>query len=341
MADSPSPTGLVDMAIHLGFAPDADRARHLDRQMHAELASSLRHVCDASRDAVAFDAAGMDRLIQSLERGDRYAPLVFSDYYALVIALRRDDHAAAARLFARLSQAQPVADGQTVEALKDPRRCDKSADYQRMLTEDAGIDIAVHPPTDDVADDFEARYRRGMAIMERTIPELAGEVRAIVREVVCVVGDPTKKMQFDGGSHFQLWGALFLNADFHPTDQAIVEVVAHESAHSLLFGFCTQEPLVYNSDDELYTSPLRQDPRPMDGIYHATFVSARMHWATSRLLEADALPDASREQTLAAIESDRQNFEAGYRVVAEHGRLSATGAGLMAAARGYMDGVAS
>lgn len=329
------------MANHLGFAPDADRARHLDGLMHAELASSLRHVCDVSRDAVTFDASGMDRFIRSLEQGERYGPLVFADYYALVLALRRGDHTDAARRFDRLSRARPVAAELKIEPLKDPRRCEKSAVYQRMMTEGAGVDIAVLPPADDVAHEFEARYRRGMAIMERAIPELAGEVRAIVREVVCVVGDPAKTMQFDGGSHFQLWGALFLNAEFHPTDQAIVEVVAHESAHSLLFGFCTQEPLVYNDDNELYTSPLREDARPMDGIYHATFVSARMHWAMSRLLEAEALPDASRERTLAAIESDRQNFEAGYRVVANHGRLSETGAGLMAAARAYMDEVGS
>ena len=118
-----------------------------------------------------------------------------------------------------------------------------------------------------------------------------------------------------------------------------VEVIAHESAHSLLFGFCTDEPLVENRGDELYTSPLRPDPRPMDGIYHATFVSARMHLAMSRLAESGMLDQESRDAAIRAAASDAANFEAGYAVVRDHGRLTRTGRALMDSARAYMDTV--
>jgi hypothetical protein len=74
----------------------------------------------------------------------------------------------------------------------------------------------------------------------------------------------------------------------------------------------------------------------MDGIYHATFVSARMHWAMSRLGESGLLDDATRDAALAAAAADARNFELGYAVVAEHGRLTATGRALMNGAREYM-----
>ena len=143
-------------------------------------------------------------------------------------------------------------------------------------------------------------------------------------------------MQIDGGSHYQLWGALFLNAGFHSTDEAMAEVIAHESAHSLLFGLCTHETLVLNDDDEGYPSPLREDLRPMDGIYHATFVSARMHWAMNRLLEAGLVQPQRRDEIVKARDADRINFESGLSVVRKSGQLTPLGREVMAGAQRYM-----
>jgi HEXXH motif-containing protein len=119
----------------------------------------------------------------------------------------------------------------------------------------------------------------------------------------------------------------------------VCEVLAHESAHSLLFGFTVDEALQDNPDEELYASPLRVDPRPMDGIYHATFVSARMHWAMTRLAESGLLTEEQREKAYAAAASDLTNFDAGYGVVAAHGVLTDTGAALMRGAHDYMQSV--
>lgn len=327
------------MTIHTGFAPDPARARALDRRMHAELAASLRHVCERSRGIVPFDEKRMGSLIGSLETETPHSPLVFASYYALVAALLEADDREAAELFERLASASPVSPEQIVAPLEDPRTSVRGAVYSDMMTGDAGAEIGIVPPRPDLAAAFLDRYRRAMALVENVMSDLGGEIRAIVREVVLVARDPAHRIIFQGGSHFQLWGALFLNAELHPTEESVIEVVAHESAHSLLFAFCTEEPLVNNPDEELYPSPLRADPRPMDGIYHATFVSARMHWALSRLIGSGRLSEEARESALRARAEDRENFEAGYDVVTEHGDLSGIGRALMEGARAYMDAV--
>src|SRR5690606_31521721 len=140
---------------------------------------------------------------------------------------------------------------------------------------------------------------------------------------------------FDGGSCYMLWGALFLNVDLERSPVALLEVLAHESAHMLLYAFAADEPLVLNEDDERYPSPLRVDQRPMDGIYHATYVSARMHWAMGRLLDTDLLDPVGRQEAQAAHAADARNFAAGDTVVRAHGRLTATGEALMSEARGW------
>ena len=176
--------------------------------------------------------------------------------------------------------------GRSFRRLKSPGSCPVSALYLEKFLD--GSQCSVLPPSSETADQFAGRFERGLNLLKKAAPELAGEVEAIVHEVIPIIGVPGKKMQIDGGSHYQLWGALFLNAGFHPTDEAMAEVIAHESAHSLLFGLCTHQTLVLNDDADGYPSPLREDLRPMDGIYHATFVSARMYWAMNRLLEAVA-----------------------------------------------------
>ena len=304
--------------------------------MHAGLAASLRHVCDQARGVVAFDEDALAALIESLEGGATFGAPTFAAYYALVPPLIEGDHDAAAAAFSTLAAARPIAPGLRVVALTREELSDRFDTYHAMMNGDPSMPIGMLPPGRELADGFRTRFQRGFELLEQAVPELAGEVRHIINEVVIVAGDPSLKYQFDGGSHFQLWGALFLNADFHKTDHAIVEVIAHESAHSLLFGFCTEEALVENADEELYASPLRVDPRPMDGIYHATFVSARMHWAMSRLLASGLLDDETAHQVSAALDADVRNFEAGYGVVAAHGRLTPTGRALMDGARRYM-----
>lgn len=74
----------------------------------------------------------------------------------------------------------------------------------------------------------------------------------------------------------------------------------------------------------------------MDGIYHATYVSARMHWAMSRLLETDLLEGNARDEAIEARDADAVNFEKGLGVIDEHGRLSPVGEGLLEGAREYL-----
>ena len=321
------------------FHPDASRALSLDRGMHRELGLSLRHVCEASKGAIEFDQIGMHRLIEVLSGSAVISPAVFARYYELVEAItgaRFDD---ARRLFGDLTGAKPRTHGLQVVTLGDPELGAESERYTRLMNADTSIDLGFLPPTPEVASAFRERLVRGMRLLDTVLPELASEIRAIVHQIVIVGSDPKAKYQFDGGSHYQLWGALFLNGNFHPDEIAIAEVLAHESAHSLLFGFCTHEALVRNDDDELFSSPLRVDKRPMDGIYHATFVSARMHWTMSQLARSDALDIQQKEHACAAAEADARNFNAGYGVVAEHADLTNLGRSLMASAKAYMDSV--
>jgi hypothetical protein len=137
---------------------------------------------------------------------------------------------------------------------------------------------------------------------------------------------------FGGGSSYQLWGALALDVGESRSPLIMAETLAHEATHSFLFGDTIEDPLVFNPEVDLYKSPLRTDPRPMDGIYHATFVSARIHHLMDTLTRWPGLAEDDRELAGKARDLAAEKFRAGLDVVEEFGDLSPTGAALMDAA---------
>src|SRR5206468_121331 len=55
-----------------------------------------------------------------------------------------------------------------------------------------------------------------------------------------------------------------------------LEHIVHECAHQHLFALQLIDPVVLNDKNELFDAPIRLQKRPMDGIFHACFVLARM-----------------------------------------------------------------
>ena len=319
-------------APSLGFAPDPARAATLDARMHRELGASLVHIAEALAEALPSESARLNELAVRLDAGLRVPALAFATYYEIARTLLADDPAPLPRLVEKLVCLPERTASQTVRAAGSP---DATALVEALREPGAGAFGLAPVPPDTVAS-FTALLRDGLALMAETLPELHGEVTAIVHEVLLAHAPPGQKTEFDGASHYQFWGLLMLNPKHHTSPLAVVEVLAHEAAHSLLFGLTIDEPLVFNPDSELYASPLRLDPRPMDGIYHATFVSARMAWAMGRLADDRRLTEAERAAAAEAAASDRANFAKGISVVDEHARLSETGAAIMAAARDAM-----
>lgn len=326
----------LTMSIHYDFAPDGFRAAAMDRRMQSELGRSIEHICTASENIIAFDRESCRALSDRLIAGDPARPSTFARYYELVAAIVGDRPVDAETLLGEMSNAQSAPDCIEIVTLGSDQLGAESARYIRMMNAGLEIDIGLEPPSPTIDAAFRTRLTAGLCMLEWELPTLNAEIRNIIRQIVICGSDPTKSMQFDGGSHYRLWGALFLNGNHHASDIAVVEALTHESAHCLLFGFTTHEPLVENDDDTLFASPLRLDPRPMDGIFHATFVSARMHWAMTSLARSDRLSPEQREYALGAAAADRHNFVAGIAVVAEHARLTRLGTRLMAGASRYM-----
>jgi HEXXH motif-containing protein len=124
-----------------------------------------------------------------------------------------------------------------------------------------------------------------MRHLSEAAPELHAEVELIVRDIVLAKPDGSQLIEYGGASSFGLWGALTINTETHCDWPQFYRQIVHETGHNLLFAIAREEPLMNADVSVRRRSPLREDPRPIDGIFHAAYVSAREAIALEALLQ--------------------------------------------------------
>ncbi len=319
--------------------PSAEQGQHADIVMRRQLGNSLsylRDVCASWLDA--GEATALAAAAEALQAGRRLHPAVFGHYAQWVQALVQEDQdQARLAVKALLNSAAQGERYASCVSLDDPE-LDTSRDIITTLMA-AGDDdgMALTSPQPSALEHTLRTLDEAWVLARKRVPALAAEIQTLVAQTVLVGNAPEASLRFDGGSSYMLWGALLINADEQRSPVAMLELLAHESAHLLLYAAAHAEPLVANPEEERYPSPLREDPRPMDGIYHATWVSARMAWAMHQLAVHPNTPAAQAEEARSALASDLSHFRAGHAVVQAHGRLTPTGRSVMADASSWVN----
>lgn len=314
----------------------------MDATMVRELVKSLQYLHSAIQDQKPThipeaQAQRLSATITRLKSCKKIHPAVFGSYYEFVMAASEGTPVGEFIDIMYMGSQWPCEfniRNLEPQSLRDPRVRDI---YLACLDTDPTMTLPFLAPDPAAAKRTRHAIREALDLMETAIPHLAQEFYGLVHEIVLASSATGKgEMRFDGASSYMLWGALFLNVDEGKSALEMLETLIHESSHSLLFGMCTEEALVNNDDEATFHSPLRPDPRPMDGIYHATYVSARMHYAIAEAILSPVLDTAQREEADRLLRSSYRAFRDGYQIVAEHGDLTLTGEHLIQEALTYM-----
>lgn len=123
-----------------------------------------------------------------------------------------------------------------------------------------------------------------MAYLAKAAPEILGELQIVIRDIVLAKPDGSNLMNYSGATSFGLWGAITVNAETQREWIQLYRQLVHELGHNQLFAIARDVPLVKADPSIRRPSPIRADPRPLDGIFHAAFVSAREALALEALL---------------------------------------------------------
>jgi len=314
------------------FRPNSGRARHVSAKVRAGLADSL----GAALRALGDDHAAAGKGLIARVRGGPVSPRVFGAYTELVEAIFSDDMDSALAIAEEVCAPDFGHAGKfRIVTLNDEQLGKgQTARYRRFVDDDQEVGRSLLTLSQAELALAAHRVSDAVALLEAGAPELAGELRALVQEVVVV--DKPGHWPF-GASSFQLWGALFLKLKPQATRVEISEQLAHECAHALLFGFGMGQPLVENEVEELYPSPLRSDPRPMDGVVHATYVIARMYYAATSLLQSGLLTEEETYDARERIARNARGYVEGVAVVDGNARWTEAGEAALRSAKAYMN----
>jgi hypothetical protein len=322
------------------LAPSPSRVQELDATLRGRLAKSLDYIGELAQGEIDGDSLAdlQARLVSA-----PVSPWVFCLYSKLVAELSRDAGGDIGGIFEDVVLAASLPADAGVVAFADPAVSASWWDHFRILLDtDRQRPFRPAPPS---STDFRAcasDVGSGLALLRRADVELHNEVRSLLR--VIVLGAPVSaepKDGFNGASTFFLWGAALLNASIKRDAIAMVDLLVHESSHVLLFGLAAEGGLTRNTGNERFASPLRSDKRPIEGIFHGSFVTTRVHAAMRRLLDSGRL---SADEAAKAIEAAQRNgraARASLELLAQHAEPTELGEKILDTLDAYWAGVAA
>lgn len=157
-------------------------------------------------------------------------------------------------------------------------------------------------------------YESCIKLIKEVWPEFHAEIMGHIKQMAIIDSDA-----FGGFTSNLLPDAVFLA--HRPYDSLrITENIIHECSHSRLYQLMEIDPVVMNDHEETYHSPWREDPRPMDGVFHGAFVFARIVVWLEKLY--NYYPHKQIAERLKVV---RLKLSDAVKVIEKHGELSSLG----------------
>lgn len=316
------------------FAPSASRALSIDRRLREMLSESVGVLADAITIDNANLASQLHQGIGNLSRGP-VSPIAFALYSDLVLAASQDDFDAITSLADAWCQPQfgsADRDERIINLHDDDLGHGNSTRVARIIDDEAEAPLSPQSVADETISAFRSRFDEAMALIRTVDPEMAGEIDVFCRRIILAEPRPGTR-HFSGGTTFFLWGATLMNPQVAVDRIALVKQIAHEATHALLFGLTKAKPLTTNSPDERRASPLRPEPRPIEGIVHATFVLARVNHILIEIARGNATSGDERDTLRESIDRQTRLYRSGLATIETYARFTPEGGAIFDSCR--------
>lgn len=318
------------------LAPSPSRVHEIDSMLRLRLAESFEYLAGLP----SFEGGRRAVLLGLTERlrAGSVSPWMFCLYSRLVAELSKGTQDQdIAECVDAVAKAASLPAGQGVIRLRDSTIPDSWWDhFQLLLDTDPLSPFAPVVPTAEEFLRCEGEIAAGLELMQRTDPTWHDEVKSLLRSIV--LGSPPDsdpENVFNGASSFFLWGAALLSASLSRAPISMVDILVHESSHVLLFGLTFNEGLTRNSGEERYGSPVRPDERPIDGIFHACFVTTRVHLAIRRLLDTGSLHEDDTKLAMQHLQYNDQGGRKSLAILAHHAEPTRVGEAILGELQDY------
>ena len=310
----------------LGNLPPPEQ---LDADVRHRLAKSLEYILRKAERFIDVDPTEMALTYRKIRDGQQN-PGVFARYFDLSFAVSSNRFVDANRLVSEISALVDRPAQFDVLPFDQDWIGDDFDRFQRLLFAESPEVGPLVPPNEGEFLNTAQNLREAIEIIRDIDPSIYDEItKLFVRVFVTMDARDDRSASFGGVTSLMIWGATFINIKAYKTLWDCVQFLVHEVTHALLFGLSCDTPLVLNAATESYRSPLRKDPRPMDGIYHATLVCGRLSAFNSAWLERGTARPQDRGIIERAITENLAAFRDGAATIDRYGQLSGLGKELL------------
>jgi hypothetical protein len=170
-------------------------------------------------------------------------------------------------------------------------------------------------------------FQRGFEILQRSFSDFFKESQELISEVLVMNAEGLK-----GGSSFDLFGMIYVSYLYKwKKTTEILDLITHEQAHLYVYLLNKDDPLVLNPR-EMYESPLRKEKRPLMGVYHASFVLARICHVLSKALDLNEIPEEEKDYCKELLDYYQKRCKVGLEIIQTHAKMTPLGEGLILSA---------
>lgn len=321
--------------------PTNDSSKRLIQRMSGALALSFGHIFEQSEHSLQIDEGAKKTLLSRLHNGSRESPALYAHHFVLINQIQQDDLVSAQVTINQILLLSPTDTGTLSIPLGAPKTPVGLSIILPFLAEGEDARFSFFEPKARQADLALKQIGEALQMLREGALPFHSEISEIVPWIVVAAGKPTEinedpESSFDGASALRAFGSVLQNVSLQNSvfDRALSLV--HETSHHVLFAHSPKDGVVTNSPEELYSSPLRVDPRPMEGIHHATFVLARMALVAKLLLESGLLSKQDNELARETIADSRTLFADGMETLDQHAAYTPPGAQAIAEAQAFM-----
>ncbi|KPA23247.1 hypothetical protein shim_15430 [Shimia sp. SK013] len=322
--------------------PDPKKVSQTRAEIQVRILESFNHLIFEFFSEHYRPPVSKDALVGLISSDEKFpSPAVFALHGALVKTALEDDQSKIPALYRTLAEmvdrgAFSRRDICVTPLSAPPFHKDDLRLLSDAYSDDVGLTADLQPPSLQETKAAVQMIEQAVELLSSTRAPWGEELILLANEVVLAVPGPNARSSFGGAAVFDAFGSVLMNPRMlHDTPSTALSLV-HETSHQQMFLFHLDDPVILNDEQAVYQSPLRKQSRPMEGIFHAMWVSGRMAQAAN-----DIMVSAPSENTMLSLSQLKDTAITSFRdcaeTVADHALLSEFGTKLFTDARAVVN----
>jgi hypothetical protein len=258
--------------------PNKSAAKHARERQSDRIRKSINYLINECSDKLNFRDKRIDLALSKISKVNRLLPEIHYLHHLLQAAMRLQDPIQVRTSLLKLIDAICTDPDEnewiSISSLSDSE-WEKFIviEAKRLTNQDLGKEAKIEPILGSELTLATNILNAALTMIARYDPDMFDEIQEQVRVIKLFRGKVTR-----GLTDVRILGAMLIRSPHEAVNPLLyfLEHVIHEASHIHLNCLMSIDPLILNSSSERFISPLRPDPRPMVGVFHATYVSARI-----------------------------------------------------------------